>query len=341
MPKLISGFGSLLGVFGTDKSFRQNPILGHPGLNDMGLHRRRVQIAAALAKSRRKRIAKSLPAEDVAAFERDGYVLKYPALPEKDFEAMRAELMQTPLPSREMHQGPTTTRMAALTKAVPLTRNFANGSGIRQLMGYASGRSGAPVVFLQTVFADAAQKGADPQTAMHSDTFHSTAKMWLFLEDVGEEDGPFVYVPGSHRLTPERLEWEYTQSLTARDDPRLHHTLGSFRIGEGDLSSLGYGQPRPFAAKANTLIVADTYGFHKRSPSHKENTRIELHGYLRNNPFVPWNAWGVTSLPGIAENQAQLWFWYLNRRDKQGKPGIWKDVGEVTPDLEPMARRSP
>ncbi|MEL7151727.1 MAG: phytanoyl-CoA dioxygenase family protein [Pseudomonadota bacterium] len=333
MVNLVSGFGSLLGVLGSDKSFRQNPILGNAYLNDKGLHRKRVQLAAALASGRRSKMARRLPVEDVAAFERDGFIQKYPALPVEDFRALKSELLATALPTKEMRQGPTTTRMAPLSNKVPLARAYAQSTHMRRLMGYAAGRAGAPVMFLQTVLADAAEKTADPQTAMHSDTFHSTAKMWLFLEDVGEEDGPFVYVPGSHRLTPERLEWEYTQSLTAKADPRLHHSLGSFRVGESDLSDLGYGPPRPFAAKANTLIIADTYGFHKRAPSHKENKRLELHGYLRSNPFVPWNGLQGTSLPLIAENQAEIWFWYLSRRERKGKPGVWKDIGDVVPDF--------
>ena len=331
MRKFLSNVGWLAGVAGSDKSFRQNPILGNPRYNEMGLHRKRVETAARFAKNRRARMARSLPSEDVAQLAKNGFIEKYPALPDETFRALRRELMETPLPSREMRQGPTTTRMAALTQAVPLARRFATGKEVRRLMSYTAGRAGAPVVFLQTVIAEAAKDEADPQTALHSDTFHATAKMWLFLEDVGEDDGPFAYVPGSHSLTDERLEWEFQQSLTARDDPRLHHTLGSFRIEESELAALGYGPPRRFAAKANTLILADTYGFHRRTPSVKDNTRIELHGHLRSNPFVPWNGGMVTSLPGIAQNQANLWFWYLGRRDRKGKPGIWKDVGEVVP----------
>ncbi len=330
MRKLLSPFGWFIGVLGSDKSFRQNPIIGNPRLNELGLHRARVRLAAALTKNRRARMAKSLSAGDVAALERDGFVLKHPALPECDFEALRAELFRTPLAAKEMRQGPTTTRLAPLTRDVPLAREFANGRDVRRLMAYASGRAGAPAVFLQTVTADAADTASDPQTELHSDTFHSTAKLWLFLEDVGEEDGPFVYVPGSHRLTDERLQWEHQQSLTARDNPRLHHTLGSFRLKESQLGALGYGQSRTFSVKANTLVVADTYGFHRRSPSYIPTKRIELHGHLRSNPFIPWNGGNVTSLPGIAENQAQLWFMYLNWRERNGRPGIWKDVGEVT-----------
>ena len=117
--------------------------------------------------------------------------------------------------------------------------------------------------------------GADPQTALHADTFHATSKFWLFLHDVGPEDGPFIYAPGSHVLTPERLDWEYEQSLTAREERRSHHSYGSFRISWDDAMALGYARPRQMVVKANTLVVADTYGFHSRSPSDHPTIRFD------------------------------------------------------------------
>jgi hypothetical protein len=188
-------------------------------------------------------------------------------------------------------------------------------------------------MFLQTVIADPAKGGPDPQTALHADTFHATAKLWLFLTDVGEEDGPFVFVPGSHRLTPERLDWEHRQSLTARDDPRRHHALGSFRVPEDELPALGYGAPRRMTVRANTLVVADTFGFHRRSPSARPTTRVEIHGYLRRNPFMPWNGLDPAGLPGLTGRQIDLFFAWLDlRRRLLGARSIWRDVGRVAVD---------
>src|SRR5436190_1683160 len=98
----------------------------------------------------------------------------------------------------------------------------------------------------------------DPQTALHADTFHPTVKAWLFLTDVAADAGPFTYVPGSHRLTPERIAWERRMSLAARHsaDPEIRQ--GSFRITPDELAALGLPEPRIFAVPANTLIVADT-----------------------------------------------------------------------------------
>ena len=64
------------------------------------------------------------------------------------------------------------------------------------------------------------------QRALHRDTFHSAIKLWLFLEDVTDADGPFEYVPGSHRMTRARYHWEHRKARVAADK-RLG---GSFRI---------------------------------------------------------------------------------------------------------------
>src|SRR3546814_11353522 len=61
----------------------------------------------------------------------------------------------------------------------------------------------------------------DSQTALHSDTYHPTMKAWFFLHDVANDEGPFQYVPGSHRLTPQRIAWEKRKSLD-RKSTRLN-----------------------------------------------------------------------------------------------------------------------
>jgi hypothetical protein len=326
--------GHAAGVFGSEKSFVANPILGSPRLNRIGLHRARVSAAAALAARRRRTLAPRLDPTDREAFDRDGFVVKPDFLDPESFAALKEAVFGGPHPAREMRQGQTVTRMAPLSgAALAPARAVARRRDLADLMGYAAGRAGAPVMFLQTVIADPAKRGADPQTALHADTFHATGKLWLFLTDVGEEDGPFVFVPGSHRLTPERLDWERRQSLTARDDPRRHHALGSFRIAEDELAALGYGPPRRMTVKANTLVVADTFGFHRRSPSARPTTRVEIHGYLRRNPFIPWNGLDPAGLPGVAGRQLDLFFAWLDmRRRLLGAGSIWRDVGRVSVD---------
>ena len=46
---------------------------------------------------------------------------------------------------------------------------------------------------------------ADPQKSLHVDTFQPTMKFWLYLEEVGERNGPFMFVPQSTQLN--RGDW--------------------------------------------------------------------------------------------------------------------------------------
>jgi hypothetical protein len=335
-PPVASPAQALTALSG-QKSFLQNPILGDPDLNARGLHRWRVETAARLAERRRRRLAGRIAPADAAALDRDGFVMKTDYLDPETFAAVQAAVFGHVREAREMRQGQTVTRMTPLGgRGLAPMRAVARRKELSGLMAYAAGRSGAPTFFLQTVIAEPSVQDADPQTALHADTFHPTAKLWLFLTDVGEDDGPFVFVPGAHRLTPERLEWEYRQSLGARNDPRLHHALGSFRIEPSELAALGYGAPRRMTVRANTLIVANTYAFHNRAPSPKPTVRVELHGGLRRNPFMPWNGLDPAALAGPWQLDA-FYLWLAARKRLTGEDRtIWKPSGRVAVDAPPV-----
>jgi len=324
------------GLVGGTKSFLKNPLLGDPKLNERGLHRTRISLAWRAAERRRAILAQRVDPDHRAAFDRDGFVILENVLPEADFDQLVETLRTRPLPAREMRQGQTVTRMTPVGPSVlrdlPAAERVIADRRIRGLIQYAASTGGFPAWFIQTVIAEPDRETPDPQTDVHADTFHPTAKLWLFLQDVGEDDGPFMYVPGSHRLTPERLAWEHRTSLTARDDPRLHHAHGSFRVRPHELAEMGLPEPRKVTVKANTLVVADTFGFHARTPSSKPTLRMELHAHLRQNPFSPWAGPGVTSLPGINRRQVDL---FLAYKDFTARSFIWKDVGHVTANSPP------
>jgi len=285
------------------KSFRANPLIGSPALNRRGLHLARVRIAERMAEARRAQLAPRIDAGSRAAYERDGFLVIVNALPADDFAALRRDLEEAPLRSWERREGSTVTRRGSLDLPdirgrAPLERLMANPM-MADLLRYVAGCGGEPLIHLQTVLAEGDSERPDPQNSLHMDTFHSTAKAWLYLQDVGPEDGPLLYVPGSHRATPERLKWEYDLSIGAAhaDDPEI--AAGSFRIGEEMLAALGYPAPRAMAVPANTLVVANTHGFHARKASAKPTSRSEIYGSLRRNPFLPYTGLHIRSLPGL------------------------------------------
>ncbi len=276
------------------KSFERNALIGSRRLNEWGLHAARVGLAYRLAQARRRKLAGLVSEEDRTAFDRDGFVLRPNFLPAEQFAALVAQVRAYRGPLREISEGDTIMRKIALDgralAALPALGVVVQSREWRGLVRYAGSRDAEPVVWVQSILRHACAGPADPQTFLHADTFHPTVKAWLFLTDVAADAGPFTYVLGSHRLTPQRLEWERQMSLSARLSPNAEDRQGSFRVNPAELASLGLPQPRVFAVPANTLIVADTFGFHARGPSERPSLRVEIWAYGRRSPFLPWAA---------------------------------------------------
>lgn len=316
-------------VFTGAASFVDNPILGSRRLNRMGLHVARTRIAHGLAAFRRAQLAHLISPEDRAAYDRDGYVLKSDFLPPAQFEALMRQLHAYRGAARETTQGDSMTRRIALEPSVmdqiPAARAVLKDPAWRGLIRYVGAAGIEPINYIQTILTQIDQAAPDPQLSLHADTFFPTVKAWLFLTDVAEDAAPFTYVPGSHRLTPPRLAWERAKSISAaRSDCRLT-ARGSFRVGEAELPGLGLPPPKRFAVRANTLVVADTCGFHARGPSAAPTSRVEIWAYGRRNPFLPWSGLDLLALTGLASRQAPLIWWLLDRlQEAKLKPNVWR-----------------
>ncbi|WP_439530705.1 phytanoyl-CoA dioxygenase family protein [Pannonibacter sp.] len=316
------------------KSFLDNPIIGSPALNARGLHVRRVQLAEAMSDWRRRRLADLVPPEDRAAYARDGFICRRDALPEDELAGLRSEIEANLFEAWEMRQGNAVTRFIPLPPEVlaglPFLKRFVTGGLFQNTLKYVASTAGDPIVFLHVVLTVPDVGSPDPQTHFHSDTFQPTAKAWYFLYDVKEEEGPFTYVPGSHRLTPQRRAFEHEQSLIAAAHPDRLHARGSFRISREELTSRGFSKPVSLAVPANTLVVADTHGFHARGESLRPSVRIGIYGSLRRNPFLPFTGLDPLLLPGLAGRQGQLHVQIMDLKERlTGKPTSHRHVGKV------------
>jgi hypothetical protein len=310
------------------KSFERNPVIGSHWLNERGLHTARVRLAGRIAEMRRRRLASLVSEADRAGFERDGFVIRPNFLPDAEFAELLRQVKAYRGILREIGEGDTILRKIALDPktlaALPALGRLLRHPEWRGLIRYIGSRDAEPVVWIQSILRHAHEGPADPQTALHADTFHPTVKAWLFLTDVAADAGPFTYVPGSHRLTPERLDWERRMSLAAPSSRDADTRQGSFRIEPGELAALGLAEPRIFAVPANTLIVADTFGFHARGPSAGRSVRVEIWAYGRRSPFVPWPGFDWWS--GAALARRSLLGWRLgDMLERAGvKPHRWR-----------------
>ncbi len=316
-------------------SFRDNPLIGSTALNRRGLHLWRVRTAERMAARRRRALAGLISPAHREEFEAQGYVVIRDALPPEAFAALRREAETTPFPATEMKQGVAVTRFATMPperlRAAPALRAFLRGPLFQGLMRYVGAADADPTTNLHTVHSGREAGRPDPQTQLHSDTFHATAKAWLFLDDVAEEDGPFSYVPGSHCSTPGRLAWERAQSLEAASHRNGHHALGSFRAKPAEVLAMGYPAAVSFPAPANTFVIADTRGFHARRPSLRPSRRVAVYGSLRGGPFLPFAAPGPFDLPFLRGRRAQaVDFQRAVNARLFGRGGGQKPVGEKT-----------
>ncbi|MEP4034220.1 phytanoyl-CoA dioxygenase family protein [Roseibium polysiphoniae] len=317
------------------KSFADNPIIGSRRLNEKGLHVARTRLAERMSDWRRERLSDLVADEDAVSYARDGFVVRRNVLPEDQFQELKREITTNRFAAQEMLQGNAVTRFIPITrKMVAELQEFGalvNGDLFQGLLKYVGSWNADPISFIHTVFADPKRGERDPQTVFHSDTFHSTAKCWFFLNDVKEDEGPFIYVPGSHRLTPARIEWERQQSLGASAGGRTMHSLGSFRIGEKELSELGYRNPVKLSVPENTLVVADTHGFHARAASDRPTVRLAIYGSLRRNPFMPFAGLDPFLLPGLKWRQAEIHDAINEWKMRTGRPTGQPGVGQVAP----------
>lgn len=325
----------VLQLFTGYKSFLDNPLIGSRRLNARGLHVWRVRAADGLCRWRRRRLARHVRPDWLAAFERDGFVAIPDAVPPAEFPALRAAILFYEGPAREMVQGDAITRRLAIDPAmlaqIPALRTLLARKDIVSLFNYVASFKTTPLHYIQTIVSGIDDTpDADPQETIHADSFHASLKSWLFLNPVAADEGPFCYVRGSHRFTAERLAWERLRSLA---DPTAIDRLsarGSPRVDAADLAAMDLPPAEGLAVAGNTLVVADTVGFHARGLCEKPGERVEIWSYARRNPFVPWLSGDLLSLPGIAERRVN-WLWaFRDRFEKQlGQP--WRPVGQRRP----------
>lgn len=296
-----------LEVFTGRKSFVGNPILGSARLNRRGLHVWRSRLAGRMAERRRRRLAAGVDAGDRAAFARDGFVARPQVLDPALFARLRAEVAAYEAPAYEFREGDAVTRRIPLTpralRSMPACAELLRRPAWRGLTRYVSSFDAEPMAYLQTVFAGAAAAGVDPQTALHMDTFHPVMKAWLYLDDITDAVGPLVYAAGTHRRTPRREAWERARSVAACTTAAKG---GAFRIAEAELPRLGAVGVHRFDVPANTLIVADTSGFHARAASPQASVRVEVYASSRRRPFFPWTRPGLEDVPWIGPRLGEL-----------------------------------
>lgn len=149
----------------------------------------------------------------------------------------------------------------------------------------------------------------DIENVLHADFHAPTVKAFFYLDDVDESNGAFVYVKRSHRLSVRRLWHEYKLSLLAAKlrkgrsiSEHLTATRGEnqrIRIPEECLVGL---VETPICVKANTLVIANNMGFHRRGEFVNGATRRAILLNFRQFEKCFWATALLFNLLGIASS---------------------------------------
>ena len=137
--------------------------------------------------------------------------------------------------------------------------------------------------FAQNVLND--PDNGDIQKNIHTDTFFPAIKWWYFPEEVKEGDGPFMYAPGSAALSFPTLDYLYDESIKICSDRidawmDIGHIEGSLRISLDKLEKMRYNLTM-MAVPADTLMIGNVQGWHRRGDAKYKHTRGAIHGSIR------------------------------------------------------------
>lgn len=311
----------LICVFSTAKSYRENPILGSALLNRLGLHVFRVVLSHGLYRFRLLLLTPLVPAEDRQQFLKHGYLVKKNFLPAEQFAALSNEVANYQGPIREIIEGDTKTQRLFLTgptrQSLPECEKLVHTPALDRLLRYAGSKNRPPFYYIENTMQHSRESDQrDSQKDFHMDTFHPCGKAWLYLDEVSDRNGPYVYVPGSHRLSWKRLKWEYKESLAACADKHhggARYWDGSCRVTAEDLLvAMDYPPPLRMHVPANTLVLANVRGFHCRGDATEPSTRLTIWMQARDNPFNPF----ITPFPRTtARIFEQVWERILRKQD--------------------------
>lgn len=274
----------------------QTKIFKSRFMNLLGLQIARILIARTLLVARRT-IFNQVRDDATLALLRDGYVVIPDFLGEDDFNRVRQEFLigtsKAEFVTKRVVDTAGLVRISCTVSSANrrvferTVRCLLGSERVERILAAYDGRRSLRSVgstfqlsFWRTQLHDKGSSGFEQadhtNTVLHSDSFQSVVKFFFYLNDVAEEDGPHAYVPRSHRLSFWRLGFEYFNSITSmRDSPRLGRTgLWKSRTA-----------PVKHCYPANTLIVADTFGFHQAVLPQPGRGRNIVYLQYRSPPF--------------------------------------------------------
>ena len=119
--------------------------------------------------------------------------------------------------------------------------------------------------------------GENSNSEMHQDTYGSTVKGFIYLQDVHDNDSPFQYLEGSYLDRAFRAK-KTNISVLNNDD---FYSSGSTRLrGLALEEAFKKYSLRTFTGSKGLMIIANTAGYHRKGVHNSTKPRITLSGNI-------------------------------------------------------------
>lgn len=261
-------------------------LVSSPMLNRLGLQVMRSTLAHGLYSLRAYPTPPEVQA-DVRTLQRDGILILPDFLPQEQFDRLHTEFFETAAQHLDRFMVLDNINLYQVGYAhelgpelIPNTFAFMSNARLRGIFEGAEKRPWD--VFFQLAGLEIVTYGAsgkpDPQITMHSDSFYHTHKAWLYMEDVTVENGPLAVIKGTNRLTLDQIPYIYAHSNRTGED-------ASRRILPQELERPQM-QETLVTCKKNTLVIANTHAYHRRTQGVDGAKRYAVHIMARAKPFT-------------------------------------------------------
>lgn len=260
-------------------------LVPNPTLNRLGLQVMRSTLSHGLYNLRPYPVPADVKSE-VDMLRRDGILILPNFLPQPDFDRLHAEFFDTyanhvdkfmVLDNINLYQVGYVNTLGK--KLIPNTYAFLKNPRARGIFEGAEKRPWD--VFFHLAGLEVVTYGAagkpDPQISMHADTFYHTHKAWLYMEDVTPDNGPLAVIKGTHHLTLSQIPYIYSHSNRTGED-------ASRRILPEEMERMRLKETL-VTCKKNTLVIANTHAYHRRTQGRDGAHRYAVHIMARAKPF--------------------------------------------------------
>ncbi|MFN8693572.1 MAG: phytanoyl-CoA dioxygenase family protein [Holosporales bacterium] len=225
--------------------------------------------------------------DDTRMFERDGIISIENFLPDEDFKKIRADFEKTELnPIYQQYSNVPQFAYKSVGQIFHCQNELLHAlivknPRLRKIVEFGARRKIGilPTLIYERFHADREEQlfgqSPDRSDTLHYDVPFNSMRAFLYLADADEDNAAFIYSPGTHKFSWKRVRFECYDSIKQALKRAAAPNSRIEEIDEDLLADIGHN-PKSMVGKANTLVIFNAMGMHKRGKFRKFTARESL-----------------------------------------------------------------